>query len=128
MSTTTDCTAVEVNVGVGVSVGGIAVLVGVGEGVSVFVRVTGTRTVTPGIKVAVKGRVSMIGVAVTMLGVREGIGVQTGNGWGATPQVSHAVRIKIKTTKAHIFFMFFTPALREADYQPILKTKHFKMD
>jgi hypothetical protein len=83
----------------------MGVLVGVGEGISVFVRVTGAMTVTPGIKVAVKGRVMMIGVAVTMLGVREGMTVQTGNGWGETSKASHAVRIKIKTSKADIFFM-----------------------
>jgi hypothetical protein len=105
MSTATDCTAVDVGMSVGVSVGGISVLVGVGEGISVLVSVTGTMTVTPGIVVSVKGRVIMIGVAVTMLGVREGIGVQTGNGWGATPQVSHAVRIKIKASTADIFFI-----------------------
>jgi hypothetical protein len=111
MSTATDCTAVDVNVGVkvnvgvGVSVGGIGVLVGKGEGISVFVRVTGAMIVTPWMTVTVKGKVIMIGVAVTILGVREGMTVQTGNGWGGTPQVSHAVRIKMKTTKADIFFM-----------------------
>ena len=86
ISTARDCTGVDVNVGVkvkvgvGVSVGVIGVLVSVGEGVSVFVRVTGTMTVTPGLAVAVKGKVIMIGVAVTMPGVREGGTVQTGNG------------------------------------------------
>ena len=79
MSTARDCTAVDVNVGVGVSVGGMDVLVGVSEGISVFVRGTGTMTVTPGIAVSVNGKM-MIGVAVTMLGVREGITVQAGNG------------------------------------------------
>jgi hypothetical protein len=86
ISTTTDCTGVDVNVGVnvnvgvGVSVGVICVLIGVGEGVSVFVRVTGAMTVTPELAVSVKGNVIMIGVAVIMLGVREGTTVQTGNG------------------------------------------------
>ncbi len=101
ISTVTDCTAGGVEVPVGV----VGVLVDVGKGVSVLVSVTGTRTVTPGITVAVKGRLSMIGVAVTMLGVREGIGVQTGNGWGGIPQVSHAARIKINTSKTNTFFI-----------------------
>ena len=67
---------------VGVSVGRIVAIVAVGEGVSVFVRVTvrGVITIMPGVVVSVKGRVMMIGVAVTTPGVREGIGVQTGNG------------------------------------------------
>jgi len=80
ISTATDCTAVEVNVGAGVSVGEMGVLVDVGEGISVLVSVTGTRTVTPGMAVSVKGGAIMIGVAVTILGVRVGITVQTGNG------------------------------------------------
>jgi len=105
ISTVTDFTAVDVTVGVGVSVGGIGVLVGVSEGISVFVRVTGAMIVTSGATVAVKGRVRMIGVAVTMFGVRDGITVHTGNGWGETPAVSHAVRIKIKIIKADMFFM-----------------------
>ena len=59
----------------------IGVLVSAGEGISVFVRVTGTMTVTPGmVPVTVKGNVIMIGVAVTILGVREGITVQIGKG------------------------------------------------
>ena len=60
--------------------GGIGVLVSVGEGISVFVSVTGTMTVTPGMTVTVKGRAIMMGVAVTILGVREGITVQIGKG------------------------------------------------
>jgi hypothetical protein len=105
MSTAIDCAAVDVGMSVGISVGGIDVLVGVSEGISVFVRVTGTMAVTPGITVSVKGRVIMIGVAVTMLGVREGTTVQTGNGCGGELKVSHAVSKKTKTTKADIFFM-----------------------
>lgn len=80
MSTATDCTGVDVSVSIGVSVKGIGELVGVDEGISVFVRVTGTMTVTPGMVVTVNGRAIMMGVAVIMMGVREGITVQIGNG------------------------------------------------
>jgi len=80
MSTATDCTGMDVDVSVGVSVGGIGVLVSVGEGISIFARVTGTMTVAPGMVVTVKGRVSMMGVAVIMFGVREGVTVQIGKG------------------------------------------------
>jgi hypothetical protein len=129
MSTATDCTAVEVKVSVGVSVGGMGVFVGVGEGVSVFVRVTGTRTVTPGMAVSVKGRVIMMGVAVTILGVREGITVQTGKGWGGPLKVSHAVRIKTKTSKADILFIVFILLhFCETDNQSTLENKVFRMD
>jgi hypothetical protein len=97
---------VDVGVGDGVSVGGIGVFVEVGEGVSVFLSVTGAVGITPGIKVAVKGSVIMMGVAVTMMGVLEGITVQAGNGCSGALKVSHAERIKIKTSKAENFFMF----------------------
>jgi hypothetical protein len=96
---------VDVGVGLGVSVGGIGVLVGVSEGGSVLVGVTEATTVALGIMVSVNGRVMMIGVAVTMLGVRDGMGVHTGNGWDGALKVSQAVRIKIKTSKADILFM-----------------------
>jgi hypothetical protein len=55
--------------------------------------------------VLVKDGGRMIGVAVTMFGVCEGITVQTENGWGETPYVSHAPRKNIRTNKADIFFM-----------------------
>ena len=100
--TATDCAAVGVNVGVGVSVGRF---VGVDEGTSVLVTVTGTMTVIPGLVVTVKGMVSMIGVAVRIFGVRVGIDVQTGNGCSESPHVSHAARIKTRTSKADNFFM-----------------------
>ena len=61
-----------------VSVGRIGADVSVGDGVSVFVGVTGVIIITPG--VAVKGRGRIIGVAVTMPGVLDEIGVHTGNG------------------------------------------------
>ena len=59
---------VSVLTGVNVSVG-----VSVGVGVAVFRTTVG---------VIVNGSVTMIGVVVTIAGVREGMGVQTGNGWG----------------------------------------------
>ena len=102
--TTTDCTAVIVNMGVAVPVAGIGVLVAVG--ISVLVGVAGTITVIPGTAVSVKGSVRMIGVAVTMLGVREGITVQTGKGWGDTVKVSHAPRKITRTNKADDLLMF----------------------
>jgi hypothetical protein len=55
-------------------------MVGVDEATSVFVTVTGKTLVTPGMTVVVKGRVRMTGVAVTMIGVREGISVCTESG------------------------------------------------
>jgi hypothetical protein len=110
--TTTDCTAVIVNMGVAVPVAGIGVLVAVGGGISVLVGVTGSTTVTPGTAVSVKGSVRMIGVAVTMLGVREGITVQTGKGWGDTVKVSHAPRKNMRTNKADDLLMIRLYPLR----------------
>jgi len=110
ISTATDCTAVDVGVGDGVSVGGIRVFVEVSEGVSVFMNGAGTVGVTPGTKVTVKGSVIMIGVAVTMMGVLEGITVKMGNGCGGALKVSQAERKKLKTSKAENFLMFFTHA------------------
>ena len=50
------------------------------------------------------------GVAVTMPGVDEEIGVQTGNGWGATPQPSHElINIAKKRNKINFFiFLLYT--------------------
>jgi hypothetical protein len=73
----------EVNVSVGVTGVGVNVNVNVsvGGGVSVFVAVIGEMTVTPGALVPVKGVGDrIIDVAVMIPGVREGMGVQTGNG------------------------------------------------
>jgi hypothetical protein len=83
----------------------MGVLVDVGEGISVLVSVTGAMTVTPATTVSVKVGVMMIGVAVIMLGVREGITVQTGKGWGETPKESHAPRKNIRTGRMNIFFI-----------------------
>ncbi len=74
MSTATDCIGADVNV----SVGRIGASVAVGDGVSVFVAVIGVITITLG--VFVKGGGRIMGVAVTIPGVLDEIGVQTGNG------------------------------------------------
>jgi hypothetical protein len=74
MSTVTDCIGNDVKV----SVGRIGTEVNVGDGISVFVGVTGVITITPA--VLVNGRRRIIGVAVTMPGVLDEIGVQTGKG------------------------------------------------
>jgi hypothetical protein len=78
--------------GIAVSEGMIGVSVNVGDGVS---ESAGVIRIMSGVAVSVMnvgkvggGRIK--GVAVTRLGVREGIGVHTGNGCGGTPQVSHA--------------------------------------
>jgi len=63
---------------VNVSVGRTGASVNVGDGISVFVGVIGVITMTLG--VFVKGGGRIIGVAVTMPGVLDEIGVQTGNG------------------------------------------------
>jgi hypothetical protein len=63
---------------VNISVGMIGASVAVGDGISVFVGVTGVITITPGVDV--KGRVKIIGVAVTIPGVLDEIGVPIGNG------------------------------------------------
>jgi hypothetical protein len=105
---------VEVGVSVGVSVGRIGVLVGVGDGVSVFVSVTGAISVMPGTMVCVNGWMRIIGVAVTMLGVREGGTIQVATGCGETPKASHALRMKTRTSGTDKFFMFrlYTPGKR----------------
>jgi hypothetical protein len=79
----------------------------VGDGISVLV---GVKTAMPGVVVSVTmvgkaGGSSIRGVAVTMPGVRDGIGVHTGNGWGGTPQVSHA-ESKIERTRKEIGIFF----------------------
>lgn len=78
------------------SVGGVGVNVGDAGGISVFVEVTCDMTVTTGMAELSNAGGGMIsGVAVTMLGVKDGIGVHTGNGWGGAPQVSQAARAKV---------------------------------
>jgi hypothetical protein len=78
----------------------MGVLVGVTDGISVLVIMTGMISVTAG-----GMEVRMIGVAVTMFGVREGGTIQVAIGWGEPPKVSHAPRRKIKTKRTDIFFM-----------------------
>jgi len=101
ISTVTDCISARV----GVSVGVIGVLVKVGDGISVFVGVLGERTVTPGTISVESVGVIIMGVAVIMPGVRDGMGVHTGNGCGETPHASHAVRKNIRIRKADVFFI-----------------------
>lgn len=80
--------------------------VGVGDGVSVLVGVVWEITVTPVATVLpnVGGRM-MKGVAVTMLGVIVGMGVQTGKGWGGAPQVSHDVMNMTRKKSTEVFFI-----------------------
>ena len=78
MSTPIDC----ISASVGVFVGRVGVKVTVADGISVFVSVTiaGEKLVEVGVRVTERGGGMIIGVAVTTPGVRDGIGVQTGNG------------------------------------------------
>jgi len=104
MSTATACTGAEVTVsdGVNVKVGdGVSVSVGTRMGVVVKVPAVGVSVRTVG-KVGIN---KINGVAVTTPGVRDGIGVHTGNGWGGTPQVSQAERMNAKSKMQVIFFM-----------------------
>jgi len=48
--------------------------------------------------------IRIIGVGLTMPGVRDGIGVQTGNGCGFTVQ-SHAVNIQVRRRSGNNFFI-----------------------
>ena len=87
--------------------------VNVRDGVSVFaiVGVIGVLIITSGVgdSVTIVGKVGgsrMIGVAVTIPGVPDGIGVQTGKGCGDTFQVSHAESKIAKTSKVkNTFFI-----------------------
>ncbi len=100
-----------------VVVGGMDVNVVVGVAVSVFSGVTGDITVTleDGVRVATKtGGGMMKGVGVTIPGVKEATGVQTGNVWGATPQISQEVINIAVDRNIMIFFITFplyTPEL-----------------
>jgi len=61
-------------------VGTAGVKLGVSDGISLLVGETVDVGEITGVAVPVSGTVRMIGVAVTMTGVREGIGDQTGKG------------------------------------------------
>ena len=74
MSTAMDLTGTIVDV----SVGRIGASVDVDDGVSALVGVTGVITIMPGVIVNSGGMI--MGVAETMPGVLDEIGVQTGNG------------------------------------------------
>ena len=101
ISTAIDGAAVQVGGGLGGPVGGSGVSVGVGGGISVPVTVTAAICVIPG----GKGD-KIIGVAVTIFGVREGGTIQVAAGWGAVKNESHALRKKTRANRAGIFFMF----------------------
>lgn len=98
----------RIGAGVCVSVGRMGVNVGVWDGVIVLSAVTGKITVTfeTGVSVFTKiGGGMMNGVGVTMSGVKEGMGVQTGNDCGATPQTSHELINDVKKRKQISFFI-----------------------
>lgn len=103
ISTSTDCTGGWTIVSVGWS----GVDVSVGIGMFVFVGVICVTTImSPGVAVLTNvGGGMMSGVAVTIPGVADGIGVQTGNGWGGAPHVSQAARVNVRQTKMRILFI-----------------------
>lgn len=108
MTRFTDCMGASVKV----TVGGLSVKVVVDVGVSVFSGVTGEITVTfeegGWLWVFIKTGGGMInGVAVTMPGVNDGAGVQTGNVWGAIPRTSQEV-INIAARKVKTIFFIFS--------------------
>lgn len=55
--------------------------------------------------VTMNGGRSISGVAVTILGVCEGIGVHTGKGCGGEPHVSHAARMNESNSQEISFFI-----------------------
>ena len=83
---------------------GVKVFVGPGVGVM------GVMRMISGVKVAVKTlagvTLRMIGVGVTIPGVRDGMGVHTGKGCGWTFQMSQAERVSKSKTTAVNFFIF----------------------
>jgi len=87
---------------VNVWVGWASVPVEVGGGVRLAVSVTCEIIVTAGVIVPGGGIIN--GVAVKMLGVDEGTGLQTGKGCGGTPHESHAVRSRRKRSE-RVFFI-----------------------
>lgn len=113
MTRFTGCTGASVSV----SVGGMSVKVDVGDGANVFSAVTGEITVTfedgVWVWVFIKMGGGMInGVAVTMPGVNDGAGVQTGNVWGAIPRTSHELISIVVSRKKMILFIFSIIHLR----------------
>jgi hypothetical protein len=95
---------VDVKVGAGVSV---IITVGVSLGVTVIVigvTVKGSGVNVKGSDVPVPK--IMIGVAVTIAGVRVGMAVHTGNGCGFTLKSMHAESNKANTMRARLFFIF----------------------
>jgi len=86
-------------------VGGIGVLIIVSVGISVLVGVTGAVPVSSARGILVKGGVKIIGVAVTILGVREGIADKVGAVRGDTSYISHAPRKITRINRTDNFFM-----------------------
>lgn len=85
------------------------VAVGVGVSVGAVVAVMGVTIMISGVLVAVSVLngvdVMIIGVGVTTPGVRDGIGVHTGNGCGWTVHRSQEVSTKAQAKKMTAFFM-----------------------
>lgn len=94
------------------------VAVGVSVSVGPGVGVMGVMRMISGVRVAVKTlagvTLRMIGVGVTIPGVRDGMGVHTGKGCGWTFQMSQEVRRKILDIKTSAFFIstLYTRGLR----------------
>jgi len=92
-------------VGEGVMEGSVIVGELVGDGICVSVDViVGVMILPSGVKV--KGRVKIMGVAVTMEGVFDATAVHAGKGWGCTRQTSQEVKIKTRNIdRIDIFFI-----------------------
>lgn len=82
----------------------VIVSVGVSVAVGVGLKISTSTVGVAEMEVGKVGGARMNGVAVTTPGVREGIGVQTGNGWGGIPQVSHAERKMTQISKVNTPF------------------------
>ncbi len=77
----------------------VSVMVAVWVGVTVLVNVSVTEMTAPFVAVNTSG------VAVITDGVREGNGVQAGNGCGVIPKVMQELRKKVNIGRREIFFM-----------------------
>jgi hypothetical protein len=86
-----------------VFVGVFCVSVNVGDGVSLLTGAMGVMRAAS--YVSVNGSVRIIGVGLTIPGVRDGMGDQTGKGCGCTLKVSHAARRRRIREEVMIFFI-----------------------
>ena len=110
-----------INVLVGtILVGGDEVKVGEGTGVSLL----DTVMEVAGVFVITAGGI-IIGVAVTISGVRGGMAVQTGKGWGGAPKVSQAVRLIVMMSSRSKFFMILLYSFRKACFHGYTKSNKF---